>query len=219
MSKKKTWEQVVTPQPEPDPEDRVPLSTGPRLIDQIDPEPLAEPPAPLTRPSTLGSVKAEETPEEKAARLDREDALTRASIPMVNGLPIPEHVNLTREQLENNPSDYHPPSGDVPIPVRQEEDTFVSQVNPSVMIPEQHPVPVDSDDRQQWLCLQDDGIRTRHPAFRSSAHLIDHMVACPECGNTHVRMVQPGEDVNDFSLLDWQAQRDRERERLALPRR
>lgn len=192
MSKKKTWEQVVTPQPEPDPEDKA------------------------------------ETPEEKAARLDREDALTLASIPKVNGVPIPEHVNLTREQLENNPSDYHPPGEDVPIPVREEEDTFVEhhvtvvdprpQPNPSVMVPEPQPV-AEIDDRQQWLCLQDDGIRTRHPAFRSSAHLIDHMVACPVCGNTHVRMVQPGEDVNDFALLDWQAQRDRERERLALPRR
>ena len=182
MSKKKTWEQVVTPQPEPDPEDSA------------------------------------ETPEQKQARLDREDAETRASIPMVNGVPIPAATGLTREALENNPSDYHPPDVEIPPPVREEEERL-PVVNPSVMLQMPAPEPVKVDTRTQWFCLQDDGIRTRHPVFGSEAHMLDKMVACPVCGNTHVRKVEPGENTEDYSVLDWQAQRDRERERLALPRR
>lgn len=243
MSKKKTWDQVVTPKvvepEEPDPEDRA-TPRGWRgksglvgqeadtIYEQIQPmetrnELIAPgPERDLSREeeetiqAAFAPKPSEESPEEKTARLDREDAAVRASIPMFNGVPIPENHRLTREQLENNPSDYHPPDETFVPPVRIEEEPLP---NPSVMQIAPKPAPTTTDERQQWFCLQDDGIRTRHPVFGSNAHLIEQMVACPVCGNTHVRRVEPGEPIDDFSLLDWQAQRDRERERLALPRR
>jgi hypothetical protein len=62
--------------------------------------------------------------------------------------------------------------------------------------------PAQADNRQWWVCVQSDGIRTLdntgtvHPAFQSDVHLMDVMVRCPVCDSMSVRKVQPGEDLS-----------------------
>jgi hypothetical protein len=149
-------------------------------------------------------VGEEETPEQRKARLDREDAETRASIPMFNGMPIPDPALMpkpqTLEEMKANPSNFLPAleepmeapasSGEKPAEIT------VTHENPSVVVPEPAPVVEKADTRQLWICLQQDGLRNpKCEPFRSNAHLIDQRVECPNCGGWHVRRVEPGEPI------------------------
>lgn len=56
-----------------------------------------------------------------------------------------------------------------------------------------------TEERQGWVCVQGDGIRTNtnggvHEVFYSDAHLLDRLVRCPQCDSISVRKVMPGED-------------------------
>ena len=115
--------------------------------------------------------------------------------------PAPE---ITEEQLRNNPSNYQPAM----------ENTFkamsaatfeptVTVANPSVVEAAATPAVVAqaeaTDERQQWVCVQGDGIRSetkgaKHPVFGSDAHMVDQLVRCPQCGSMSVRKVMPGDD-------------------------
>jgi hypothetical protein len=158
----------------------------------------------------------EETPEQRKARLDREDAETRASIPMFNGMPIPDPALMpkpqTIEEMKANPSNFLPAleevqmeapasSGEKPAEITVSREIQPAEItvthNHSVVVPEPAPAPVVADTRQMWLCLQQDGLRNpRCEPFRSNAHLIDQRVECPNCGGWHVRRVEPGEPIS-----------------------
>jgi hypothetical protein len=125
-------------------------------------------------------------------------AETLASVPMVNGVPIPEPTGLTQEQLRNNPSNYQPAIEEfVAKSAEQAVATVTVTTQQERPVVEEKPV----DERQQWVCVQSDGIRTLdnkgqvHPVFGSDAHLMDIMVRCPTCESVSVRKVQPGEDL------------------------
>jgi hypothetical protein len=124
-------------------------------------------------------------------------AETLASVPMANGVPIPEPSGLTQEQMRNNPSNYQPAIEDF---VAKSGEQAVATVTYSA--PQEKPVKAaEIDNRQWWVCVQSDGIRTMdnagqvHPAFQSDVHLMDVMVRCPVCESVSVRKVQPGEDL------------------------
>ena len=129
--------------------------------------------------------------------------------------PAPQ---ITEEQLRNNPSNYVPAIDSFVAKSNEEfKMTVTTQENPSVVQPAPKPQPVESDDRQQWMCVTSDGIRSYdnkgnlHPIFRSDAHKLDHMVTCPECGSTSVRKVAPDEDIE---LSEEQAKWTRERTKV-----
>jgi hypothetical protein len=149
-------------------------------------------------------VRPQQTPEQiEAIRQE-----TLATIPRANGIPIPEVAAITEEQMRNNPSNYQPAIAETaqasafqPTPTGQ----IVPSVthNPSVLTEAARPAvaatPKDEDPRQQWVCVQGDGIRTvtdavKHPVFGSDAHLMDQLVKCPQCGSISVRKLGPGED-------------------------
>lgn len=198
MSKKKTWKEIADPTPESDPEDVLaPLPAGARVLSEEEHESLTKVPA-----------EADETTEARRARLLEEDRRRLADLPRFAGVLQPEPVMTTKEQRENNPSDYHPPEETVPATSAAE--------NPSVMRPEPVIKPVEADPRQAWLCLQPDGVRTDHPMFRSNAHLLDQAVLCPKCENMHVRKLQPGENPDDISAWEWQHLGSLERKSVVL---
>lgn len=150
--------------------------------------PLNDDDPPPTESDPEDTAKAE-TPEELRMRLDREDAATRASIPSFNGVIQPEpHPEITEEQMRANPSNYQPALEE------QLAAAEPARTNPSVIVPTVAPA-TEEDERQQWVCLQEDGIRTGHPVFRSNVHLINNMVQCPQCETTHVRRLEPGESA------------------------
>ena len=144
------------------------------------------------------------TPEE----IEAERQATLATIPHAAGKPIPEIAGITEEQLRNNPSNYQPAMEQtVAANTFQATSTEVIRptvtMNPSVNTEAAKPaviaVTVTQDERQQWVCVQGDGIRTitdtvKHPIFGSDAHLMDQLVKCPMCGSISVRKVMDGED-------------------------
>lgn len=93
--------------------------------------------------------------------------------------PNPE---ITQEALENNPSNYKPPEEATPMPRAAAK-------------------PADGDTRQRWLCINDMGIRSGHPVFRSDAHVLGNMVVCPECGGMCVRKVMDGEVIAEDPVV------------------
>jgi hypothetical protein len=153
---------------------------------------------------------------------------TLASVPMVDGKPIPESGTLTQEQMRNNPSNYQPAiepfieqasvsSETIEMgiirdgqPGYYQPDIEASRNSDAIVVggvdakekarvkPEAPP-----DNRQWWVCVQSDGIRTMdnkgvvHPAFQSDVHLMDVMVRCPVCDSTSVRKVLDGEDLQE----------------------
>jgi hypothetical protein len=166
----------------------------------------------------LDSLKP--TPTMSAERIEEIRQQVLATVPMANGIPIPESGTLTQEQMRNNPSNYQPAiepyleqaavSSDTIVigvhvedtvapPENQQGGAFAAaaRVAAPVVAPEPQPV----DERQQWICVGSDGIRTLdsagavHPAFRSDAHLLDNMVQCPTCKSFSVRKVMPDEDL------------------------
>lgn len=152
------------------------------------------------------------TPEE----IEAERQATLATIPMANGRPIPESGTLTQQQMENNPSNYKPAiEGFIEAQrpaVQQEEPIVVTAATFA-----QPAKPTSKDERQMWLCVQSDGIRTMdnkgqvHPAFQSDAHLADRMVRCPVCDSASVRKVMEGEDL---SVSEKAAQWTRDRTKV-----
>lgn len=165
----------------------------------------------------------QQTPEEIEAM--REQAL--AAIPHSLGVPIPEVSGVTEEQLRNNPSNYKPAMEQtiaalVPTVSNETIVQRVLQENPSVLTEAAQPAVkapvVERDERQQWVCVQGDGIRTvtdkePHPIFGSDAHLMDQLVRCPVCNSISVRKVMPGEDPNHYRDADA-SKKDLDRLRL-----
>jgi hypothetical protein len=163
-------------------------------------------------------VQPQQTPEQIEAM--RQETLTM--VPRVNGIPIPELAGITEEQMRNNPSNYQPAIAETaqasafqPTPTGQivpsvtldgypQTGTSAGIVsNPSVLTEAAKPAVAakakEADERQQWVCVQGDGIRTvtdavKHPVFGSDAHLMDQLVKCPQCGSISVRKLGPGED-------------------------
>jgi hypothetical protein len=124
---------------------------------------------------------------------------TLASVPMVDGKPVPEPSGLTQEQMRNNPSNYQPAIEDS---VAKSGEVAFATVTRETPVQEAPPrKPTDVDNRQWWVCVQSDGIRTMdnkgqvHPPFQSDVHLMDVMVRCPVCDSVSVRKVLPGEDL------------------------
>ena len=159
----------------------------------------------------LDSLKP--TPTMSAERIEEIRQQVLATVPMANGVPIPESGTLTQEQMRNNPSNYQPA-----IEPYLEQAGVSSETIVMGEIREEPPVetvaPQAVDERQQWVCVQSDGIRTLdntgrvHPAFGSNAHLLDNMVACPTCGSLSVRKVGDGEDLAESaSQAVWTRER------------
>lgn len=113
--------------------------------------------------------------------------------------PTPE---ITEEQLRNNPSNYVPAIDTFLAQSKEEMNVSVTQ-NPSVRVPDQVVESSEQDERQLWVCVMSDGIRSfdatgkLHPAFRSDAHKLDQMVRCPTCESVSVRKVMADEDLTE----------------------
>ena len=148
-------------------------------------------------------------PNEKmtAERIEEIRQQALAAIPRANGIPIPESNEVTEEQLRNNPSNYQPAIENTFKAMSSATFAPTVSVNPSVVEEAAKPAvaaPVaDTDERQQWVCVQGDGIRTvtdgvKHPVFGSDAHMLDQLVKCPQCGSISVRKVMPGEDPDRY---------------------
>lgn len=191
---------------------------------------------------------ADESDEAKRERLEAELdqvlADERAEAERVRALgpePTPE---ITSAQLADNPSNYIPgieenrrralEAQEAP----DEHEALVAQARHAMLDEERGgvvtaaakpavPTPkVEREDtRQLWVCVGADGIRTMtngtlHPVFRSDAHLIGEMVACPQCGQTSVRKVQPDEDLHlDEERAIWQSMAPHQRDAVMAQRR
>jgi hypothetical protein len=166
-------------------------------------------------------------PESQRQRMTEEEIqaerdATLAGVPMANGKPIPEPSGLTQEQMRNNPSNYQPAIEDT---IAANTFTGVSSEIMAPTVTRGEPVIVNAasfdklpateeDNRQWWVCIQSDGIRTMdnkgqvHAAFQSDVHLMDVMVRCPVCESVSVRKVQPGEDLGvSENAAKWMRER------------
>jgi hypothetical protein len=111
--------------------------------------------------------------------------------------PVPG-TGPTLEQLQNNPSDFrpedHPEVDEGAINLGAEQ---VAAQNLSVLPEAAKPAvatpAADTDKRQRWVCIEQNGIRTEHPVFHSDVHLLENLVRCPVCDSTSVRMADPAE--------------------------
>lgn len=113
-------------------------------------------------------------------------AAEQAEAERVRQLGPEPHPEITLEMHANNPSDYHPPEEEQPVP------------NPSVThVPQDRSKASAADDRQRWVCVLQTGIRTGHPAFRSDSHLMGVMVRCPVCDGVVVRKVDRDEVLSE----------------------
>ncbi len=182
------------------------------------PAPIPDRPAPPGQPIPIPEpdpdVQSEVGPEDSGAALDGsatppgppqpslEDVIAgeRAEAARLMALgPIPNPA-MTVEALANNPSDFrpeeHPAVDEGAINLGAEQ---LAQRNASVLTaqarPAVAPAAVDTDERQLWVCVHTNGLRTEHPVFRSDAHLLSVMVHCPTCDGISVRKVEPGETL------------------------
>jgi hypothetical protein len=178
-----------------------------------------------TLPPIVPTPKDEDAEHERQVKAAREQMIAeeRAEGERVRALGPEPAPQITEEQLRNNPSNYVPAIDTFMAQSAEEfRMTVTTQDNPTVVQPAPKAKADDDDKRQQWVCVTSDGIRSYdnkgalHPVFGSDAHLMDHMVTCPECGSTSVRKVQPGEDLREGEA---QARWTRERTSMMSPGR
>lgn len=169
--------------------------------------------------ASLPPAQRQRTEEEIAA----ERAEVLATVPMANGVPIPESGTLTQEQMRNNPSNFQPAIEPFLEQAGVSSETIVMGVKREpvdVLLTQEQidnaPKPQETDNRQWWVCVQSDGIRTMdnkgvvHPAFQSDVHLMDVMVRCPLCESVSVRKVMPGENLAESEAnAKWMRDRTR----------